>query len=85
MARHWYITSSCDNGRVIATAETKHEGGDYEVLDSSALLALLRLHFPIPRHRLTTAPKKPIGLPAKESRIGLLVHFTNIFPLRSVV
>jgi len=54
------------------------------ILGSAALPTPPRLHFLVPRHRLSTVATCPVGLLAEDSWIGLAPLLADVFPLRSV-
>ncbi|OGZ06888.1 MAG: hypothetical protein A2942_00425 [Candidatus Lloydbacteria bacterium RIFCSPLOWO2_01_FULL_50_20] len=73
-------------GEVVAAAEAECEIVVRDVvLGPSALPTLLRLHFLVPRHRLSAVAACPVGLLAEDSWIGLVPLLTDVFPLRFVV
>jgi len=75
-----------DDGEAVPAAEAECEVAVRDViLGSAALPTPLRLHFLVPRHRLSTVAPRPVGLLAEDPRIGLPPLLTDVFPLRPVV
>ena len=71
---------------VVAAAEAECEVVVRDViLGSAALPTPPRLHFLIPRHRLSTVATRPVGLLAEDSRIGLAPLLADVLPLRPMV
>lgn len=71
---------------MVAAAEAEYEAVvRYVIFGTSAFTTPLRLHFFVLRHRLAAATVHPGGLLTEDSWIGLAPHFTDVFPLRSVV
>ena len=70
---------------VVAAAEAECETVVLDVVfRSPALLASLRLHHFVPRHRLSATTTLPVGLLAEDSWVGLRLLLTDVFPLWSV-
>ena len=71
---------------VVAAAEAEYEVVVRDViLGSAALPTPPRLHFLVPRHRLSTVATRPVGLLAEDSRIGLAPLLADVLPLRPMV
>ena len=72
-------------GEVVAAAEAECEIVVRDVvLGPSALPTLLRLHFLVPRHRLSAVAACPVGLLAEDSWIPLSPLLADVLPLRPV-
>ena len=72
--------------KVVATAEAERESVERDiVLGSPALPTPPRLHFLVPRHRLSTVATRPVGLLAEDPRIGLAPLLADVLPLWPVV
>ena len=71
---------------VVAATEAECEVAVCDViLGSAAPPTPLRLHFLVPRHRLSTVAPFPVGLLAEDSWIGLAPLLADVLPLRPVI